>query len=96
MFQPGDVAVVIDDLATTGESKFEAIDKLRAAGLTVKDIVVVIDREQGARQTLAAAGYRFHALVTLTELLDELEHTGHLAADKRHEIDTWLAAQKAK
>jgi uridine monophosphate synthetase len=96
VFQPGDVAVVIDDLATTGESKFEAIDKLRAAGLTVKDILVVIDREQGARQTLAAAGYRFHAVVSLTELLDELGHTGHLSAEKRREIDAWLAAQKNK
>ena len=32
-FAPGERAVVIDDLATTGGSKFEAIEKLAAAGL---------------------------------------------------------------
>ena len=33
---PGERAVVIDDLATTGGSKFEAIEKLTAAGLMSK------------------------------------------------------------
>lgn len=96
VFQPGDVAVLLDDLATTGESKFEAIDKLIEAGLTVRDIVVVIDREQGARPTLEEAGYRFHALITLTGLLNELERLGRLSPDKRREIDLWLRAQRSE
>ena len=57
-FEPGETVVIIDDLATTGGSKFEAIDKLLAASLTVRDIVVLIDRQSGAVETLAQAGYR--------------------------------------
>lgn len=94
VFSEGDTVVLIDDLATTGESKFEAIEKLEAAGLIVRDIVVVIDREQGAHETLEAAGYRFHALITLTQLLDELQELGQLSDEKRQEVDEYLREQR--
>jgi uridine monophosphate synthetase len=73
VYQAGQRVVVIDDLATTGESKFEAIDKLKAAGLEVEDVVVLIDRQSGASESLARAGYRLHAVFTLTDLLDYYE-----------------------
>jgi uridine monophosphate synthetase len=76
VFQPGETAVVVDDLATTGGSKFEAIEKLTSAGLKVTDVVVLIDRESGARQALLGAGYRLHAVLTLSQLLDAWEQAG--------------------
>ena len=48
LYDAGETVVVIDDLATTGRSKFEAIEKLTAADLNVKDVVVLIDRQSGA------------------------------------------------
>jgi uridine monophosphate synthetase len=45
IFQPGETVAVVDDLATTGGSKFEAIEKLTAAGLKVRDVIVLIDRQ---------------------------------------------------
>ena len=48
-YASGEQVAVIDDLATTGGSKFEAIDKLKAAGLNVRDVIVLIDRQSGAR-----------------------------------------------
>jgi uridine monophosphate synthetase len=93
VFQPGDAAVLLDDLATTGETKFETVDRLRAAGLVVRDIVVVIDREQGARQTIEAAGYRFHAVATLRQLLDAWQRQGALSAEQRREVDAYLSAE---
>ena len=80
LYQPGDTVAIVDDLATTGGSKFEAIDKLTAAGLRVKDVVVLIDRQSGARQTLADAGYALHAVFTLAWLLDHWEATGRIPA----------------
>ncbi len=82
IFHPGETVVVIDDLATTGGSKFEAIDKLTASGLKVEDVVVLIDRESGAKEALAKAGYRMHALFTLTQLLDFWEETERLPAEQ--------------
>lgn len=81
-YQPGEVALVIDDLATTGGSKFEAIEKLTGAGLVVRDVVVLIDRQSGAKESLAQAGYAMHAVLTITELLDIWEKTGKVEKDK--------------
>src|SRR5512142_655749 len=51
-YHTGETVVVIDDLATTGGSKFEAIEKLTGVGLVVKDIVVLVDRQSGEKESL--------------------------------------------
>jgi len=81
-YHAGEMVVVIDDLATTGGSKFEAIEKLTAAGLKVRDVVVLIDRQSGAKEALEQAGFRLHAGMTITELLDHWENTGKVDQDK--------------
>ncbi len=75
-YQPGEVAVVIDDLATTGGSKFEAIEKLKQAGLRVNDVVVLVDRESGAREGLARIGVAMHAVLSMSEMLARWEANG--------------------
>jgi uridine monophosphate synthetase len=90
VFSAGQTALLLDDLATTGQSKFEAIDKLTSVGLRVRDIVVVVDREQGARGFLEQEGYGFHAAIGIAQLMDELQGLGLLKADKRAEIGQWL------
>ena len=82
LFTPGEQVVVIDDLATTGGSKFEAIEKLTAAGLKVSDVVVLIDRQSGAGEALAEAGYQMHAVFTLTGLLDIWEKSGRVPTEQ--------------
>lgn len=81
VFTEGELVVVIDDLTTTGGSKFEAIQKLTGAGLQVKDVVVLIDRQSGAAEALAEAGFNLHAVVTITQLLDYYEHNDKVAPD---------------
>lgn len=80
-YHAGETVVVIDDLATTGESKFEAIEKLTGAGLIVKDVVVLIDRQSGARESLERAGFAMHAVLTITQLLDYWEQAGKVTKD---------------
>ncbi len=81
-YHAGETVVVIDDLATTGGSKFEAIEKLTGAGLVVKDVVVLIDRQSGAKESLAQAGYSMHAVLTITQMLEYWEETGKVEKDK--------------
>jgi len=81
-FRPGETVAVIDDLATTGGSKFEAIEKLTGAGLVVKDVVVLVDRQSGAKEALAEAGYTMHSILTISEMLDHWEATGKVANNK--------------
>ena len=81
-YHAGETVVVIDDLATTGGSKFEAIEKLTGAGLVVKDVVVLVDRQSGAKESLALAGYSMHAVLTINEMLDYWEANGKVEKDK--------------
>ncbi len=93
-FQAGETALVIDDLATTGGSKFEAIEKLTGAGLLVKDVVVLVDRQSGAKESLAQAGYAMHAVLTITQLLDYWEENGEVAKDKIVETRNFLKGRQ--
>jgi uridine monophosphate synthetase len=81
-YHPGETVLVIDDLATTGGSKFEAIEKLTGASLVVRDVVVLVDRQSGAKESLQQAGYSMHAVLTITQLLDFWENTGKVEKDK--------------
>ncbi len=81
-YHAGETAVVIDDLTTTGGSKFEAIEKLTGAGLIVKDVVVLIDRQSGAKELLAEAGFDLHTVLTISELLNYWEKTDKVEQDK--------------
>jgi uridine monophosphate synthetase len=81
-FHAGEIALVIDDLATTGGSKFEAIEKLTGAGLVVTDVVVLVDRQSGAKESLEQAGFHLHAVLTISELLDYWETTGKVEKEK--------------
>ncbi len=60
---------VVDDTLTTGNSLLEAAAALREAGGIVTGLYALIDREQGAREAIEGAGYRFTALFTAKELL---------------------------
>ena len=92
-YHAGETVIVIDDLATTGGSKFEAIEKLTGAGLIVKDIVVLIDRQSGAKEALAEAGLHLHAVLTISELLDYWEKAGKVGKgeieEARRFLKTW-------
>jgi|SRR5688572_19428558 len=81
-YHAGETVLVIDDLATTGGSKFEAIEKLTSAGLVVKDVVVLVDRQSGAKESLEQAGYSMHAVLTIGQLLEYWETTGRVENDK--------------
>ena len=93
-YHAGETVVVIDDLATTGGSKFEAIEKLTGAGLVVKDVVVLVDRQSGAKESLAQAGYSMHAVLTITQMLDYWDVTGTVGKDKLEETRKFLAESR--
>lgn len=90
-YHAGETVVVIDDLATTGGSKFEAIEKLTGVGLVVRDVVVLVDRQSGAKESLAQAGYAMHAVLIISQLLEYWEEHGKVEKDKVEETRKFLA-----
>ena len=65
----GEEVVVIEDIATTGQSAVDAAEALRDAGAVVERVLVVVDREEGASENLAEHGLELESLVTASELL---------------------------
>jgi len=51
---------------------------LESVGLKVKDVVVLIDREQGGEARLASNNLRLHAVLPLTRVLKTLEAEGKM------------------
>ena len=82
--------MLLDDLITSGGSKLETAEPLQAEGLTIEDVVVLIDREQGGAADLAAHGYRLHAAVTLRQIVDSLAAGGQLAPDDARRVRSYL------
>lgn len=93
-FHADETVVVIDDLATTGGSKFEAIEKLTGVGLVVKDVVVLVDRQSGAKESLEQAGYSLHAVLTISDMLAYWESTGKVEKEKIAATRAFLAENR--
>ena len=67
-FDKGDKILLVEDVLTTGGQVLEAAKVLTDAGATVVRIAAVIDREEGARENIEAAGFEMTALVTKSDL----------------------------
>lgn len=70
VYKKGQTVLLVDDLITRGDSKLEAIKNLRDKGLKVKDLLVLIDREQSGKEVLGKHKIKLHCIFTLRELLD--------------------------
>jgi uridine monophosphate synthetase len=90
VFANGDSAVIIEDLVTSGGSVLQAVEKLQAANLNVSDAVVLIDREQGGKANLADHGIQLHAVLSLTEILNTLQRSGRISAEKAAEVRSYV------
>jgi orotate phosphoribosyltransferase len=67
--QPGDRAVVVDDVLTSGGSLLKAVAAARGAGLVVTHALVIVDRkEQDGRRTVEAEGLTLVSLLTIDDL----------------------------
>ena len=59
---------VIEDVVTTGGAILAGVEALHGRGALVDRVLCVIDREQGACESLRAAGLSLKALFTASEL----------------------------
>ncbi len=64
---PGKNALMLDDAGTTGGSIWAAAERLIEMGVKVTDAIVLLDREEGARENLAKKGIRMHSVLRASD-----------------------------
>lgn len=77
----GKTAVLVDDLVSFADSKIEAVNLLREAGVVVRDVAVLMDYELGAREELGKHGLRLHSAFTARQMLDFSLRAGKISSD---------------
>jgi orotate phosphoribosyltransferase len=65
---PGSPVVVLEDVVTTGQSAMKAVDRLRAAGYQVEEVISLVDRQQGGAEFYQQQGLKFQAVFNLSEI----------------------------
>lgn len=81
---------LFDDLVTQAHSKIEAANILKNAGLMVKNIFVLVDREQGGREELETAGYKLWSYIKISKLLQILLKNDKITKVQYDEVGQYL------
>ena len=68
-FESGYDVVIVEDVITTGDSALRAAASITAAGGTVLGVLAVVDRGEGGRERIEAAGYEVRSLADARVLL---------------------------
>lgn len=81
LWDVGQRVLIIDDLITTGGSILETTRRLENAGLVCRDVIVLVDRQQGARERLRRHGYNLTSILGIETLLNHLMSTGKISEE---------------
>ena len=65
----GQTVVLVDDVATSGKSLIEAKEVLDSMGIKVSKAIVIVDRNEGAKENLAKIGCNLESIFTIQDLL---------------------------
>jgi orotate phosphoribosyltransferase len=65
----GDHVVIVEDVMTSGASALRAAEHVQRAGGQISGMLALVDREEGARETIQAMGYDLFCITTVSELL---------------------------
>lgn len=71
-FSAGDRVAVIEDVITTGGSALKAAEAIRAAGGVVAGVLALVDREEGGREAIEAAGLPVISLTRASEIVGRI------------------------
>ena len=78
-YERGETVLLVDDLITSGGNVIETAAFLQIeAGLKVKDVVVLLDRQEGAQERLRRQGYNLISILGLETMLNYLMASGRI------------------
>ncbi|MBM3250037.1 MAG: orotate phosphoribosyltransferase [Candidatus Omnitrophica bacterium] len=63
----GESVILVDDVATTGKALIEAKVALDKLGVKIKKAIVIVDRNEGAKENLAKAGIALESIFQIAD-----------------------------
>ena len=93
-FTKNQQAVLIEDVITTGSSIISAWESLIQAGLIVKDVVVLVDREQGGFQRLKDKNLRLLSILKIEEIIEALNRNDILDSLMFDQVEQYLRGER--
>ena len=96
-FERGEGVLLIDDLVTSGGGIVETARFLREhAGLDIRDVLVLLDRQEGAREQLRRHGFNLTAILGLEQLLTNLMATGLIEEEQYRKSVDYIQTRRAE
>lgn len=96
-YERGETVLLIDDLVTSGGGILETAAFLREnAGLHVKDVLVLLDREEGAKEQLKRHGYNLISILGLEPMLNNLMVNKLIDADQYERCVGYIEARRSE
>jgi uridine monophosphate synthetase len=89
-FKAGQTAVLIEDVITTGGSIVSAAEVLRNAGIELKDVIVLVDREQGGDLKMEEIGLTLHSVLKISEIVSILKQGSLIDVDTYKKVIQYL------
>ena len=96
IYKKGQNCLLVEDVITSGKSLLETIPEIENEGISVSDIVVVLDRQQGGKELLEDKGYRVHTLFNISEVCTMLSEEKLLMDDEILRIQDFLKGNKVQ
>ena len=90
----GKTLLIVDDVVTKGASKFRAFQVAEELGYKVVGLLVLVDRDEGGKETIENAGYEFYAPIKLIQLLKYYLNKGSINQKRYNEIIEYLEFSK--
>jgi orotate phosphoribosyltransferase len=87
--------MMIDDIATTGTSVLNGIKQLKAEGLSISNVCVIINRLEGADKILNSVGVTLHQLTDILEITEILFREKLIGEDILEKIKKQVSQNQA-
>ncbi|AGW86264.1 Orotate phosphoribosyltransferase [Blattabacterium sp. (Nauphoeta cinerea)] len=84
IYKTGQNCLIIEDVITSGDSLLKTVIDIEKEGLIIKNIMSILDREQGGIENIKKRGYNIRTLFRIGEIFKILKKKHFL---KRKEID---------
>ncbi len=97
LYTPEETVLLIDDLVTSGGGIVETAEFLKVnAALDVKDVLVLLDRQEGAKELLKQRGYNLISILGLASMLNYLMAKELIGEEQYRTSIEYISARRAE